>query len=63
MKWRCESCGHDSHRLIPTLAKESDFGGQDLKHDIMLQKHFGFENIADYLELFKIALEGKEKKF
>ena len=40
-----------------------DFGGQDLRHDIMLQRHPGFESIADCHEFVEMALQGKDVHF
>ena len=40
-----------------------DFGGQDLKHDIMIQQHPGFESIEDCREFVKMALQGKDVHF
>ena len=40
-----------------------DFGGQDLRHDIMLQRHPCFESIADCHEFVEMALQGKDVHF
>ena len=40
-----------------------DFGGQDLRHDIMLQRHPGFESIADCHEFVEMVLQGKDVHF
>jgi len=40
-----------------------DFGPQDLRHDIMLQQHPGFESIADCRKFVEMALQGKDVHF
>ena len=40
-----------------------DFGGQDLRHDLMLQKHPGFESVDDCRAFVKKALQGKNVHF
>lgn len=49
------------------LAKDGvtffDFGGQDLRHDMMIQKHPMFESIEDCRAFVKKSLEGKNVKF
>ncbi len=40
-----------------------DFGNQDLKHDLAIQKHPGFETIDDCKEFVKNALQGTGVKF
>ncbi len=40
-----------------------DFGAHVLSHDIMLQKHPGFESLSDCRAFVKKALQGKDVKF
>ncbi|MFC1761425.1 aldolase/citrate lyase family protein [Planctomycetota bacterium] len=40
-----------------------DFGTQDLKHDLMLQQHPGFESIEDCRKFVEMALQGKPVHF
>jgi 2-keto-3-deoxy-L-rhamnonate aldolase RhmA len=40
-----------------------DFGGQDLRHDLMLRKHPGFESVDDCRAFVKKALQGKKVHF
>jgi len=40
-----------------------DFGGQDLTHDLMLQKHPGFETLEDCRKFVETALQGKDVHF
>ena len=40
-----------------------DFGGQDLQHDLNIQKHPGFEKLADCREFVINALEGTGTRF
>lgn len=40
-----------------------DFGGQDLRHDLMIQKHPGFETVEDCRTWVRKALEGKDVHF
>ena len=40
-----------------------DCGGQDLRHDIMIQKHPGFESIGDCRAFVKKSLQGKKVHF
>ncbi len=40
-----------------------DFGSHDLRHDLMIQKHPGFESIDDCREFVKKALQGKKVHF
>ena len=40
-----------------------DFGGQDLSHDLMLQKHPGFETLEDCRKFVKNAIQDKDVHF
>jgi len=40
-----------------------DFGGQDLGHDISIQKHPGFESLEDCRKFVENALEGTDTAF
>jgi hypothetical protein len=40
-----------------------DFGGQDLSHDLAIQKHPGFETLDDCRKFVKNALQGKDVHF
>lgn len=40
-----------------------DFGAHDLSHDIMIQKHPGFETIEDCRKFVEMALQGKDVHF
>jgi hypothetical protein len=40
-----------------------DFGSQDLGHDLLVQKHPGFETIDDCLDFVKNALQGTGVRF
>lgn len=40
-----------------------DFGGQDLSHDLAIQKHPGFETLDECRKFVKNALQGKDVHF